>query len=189
MATLGQCEQVIGELTNIEREKSLRDTVLEHIEGPEPTLGWFPFSPRAGFMVWVKTIKNTLVFSLVSVWVSLSSNKMKSHAAWQLSSEPPTWVRATWWSPCRRTETRGRHEARQTDVCFPSLSAFLWILPFDFDVNLPSQSYNMQSSVWISMMLWEAHLYCSTYQDFTPFYCQVIFYCRGVQYFIYLSTY
>lgn len=39
VATLSQCERVIGELTNIEIEKSLRDTVLEHIEGPGPTLG------------------------------------------------------------------------------------------------------------------------------------------------------
>lgn len=45
----------------------LANTGWDMQKKPDQMLGDSPLPPRDGFMVWVKTIKNTLVFSLVSL--------------------------------------------------------------------------------------------------------------------------
>lgn len=58
MKPLRESQQMVTELAN---------TGWNMQKKPDQMLGDSPLPPRDGFMVWVKTIKNTLVFSLVSL--------------------------------------------------------------------------------------------------------------------------
>lgn len=49
------------------------------LKKPDQMLGDSPLPPRDRFMVWVKTMKNILVFSLVSLWVSASRDTKWNH--------------------------------------------------------------------------------------------------------------
>lgn len=94
------------------------------LKKPDQMLGDSPLPPRDRFMVWVKTIKNTLVFSLVSLWVSASCNTKWNHTEpGSLGLHHPREVEYHM-TKKYRTETRGRHKSRR--LCFfPVLSLFL----------------------------------------------------------------
>lgn len=70
MNPLRESQQMVTELAN---------TGWNMQKKPDQMLGDSPLPPRDGFMVWVKTIKNTLVFSLVSLWVSASCDAKWNH--------------------------------------------------------------------------------------------------------------
>ena len=81
-----ESQQIITEAT---------DTAWNTLEKLDQTLGDSPLPPRNGFMVWVKTIKNTLVFSLVSLWVSAFCDTKWNHT--EFGASPPTWGRTATW--------------------------------------------------------------------------------------------